>query len=401
MGIFSRRRARPRDEPAVRADLTPAFARSCDWQACRSEAVCAAAARVARALAAAPLHLYRNEALQHSDPLERLVRYSPGPGWNAYSFVFDLEFTRGTIGRAYALILRDHLQQPTALQYVDPARVTRLRARETGDIWNQVVLDDGKMGYVHDSDMLYLPFLTSTGMVTPAGVLAGSLDYDSQIKEFSLGALNGVHDVILISVPGNPGETKRREIINGILDGYKASGKAALVLDSGVTATRLASSPVDPKVLDVDKVTKSRVAGVYGMSSHLLGDGESSRTSSEEENQSFLSLTMVPVMGLWEAELDRKLLYWEKCADGFHFAFDAEALSRANTAVMAEKHFKGVRGGWIKPNEARKHDKLPPDPDGDRLMISRDLVPLDIPVNHPELLLQGGRQKTNGEGQDS
>jgi phage portal protein BeeE len=87
--------------------------------------------------------------------------------------------------------------------------------------------------------------------------------------------------------------------------------------------------------------------------------------------------------------------------DGMAFRFDATDLTRANTAAMAEKHFKAVRGGWMRPNEVRMRDGLPPDVNGDELMMSRDLLPLWLLVNKPEMLLSSQRGKTNGEGENS
>lgn len=398
--IFNRRRTRVRDEPGTKEPLYGLNARAADFSANRSEAVCAAAGRMAKTLASAPLHIYKEDQVQPAHELERLLSYSPAPGYNAHTFVRDMEFARCTVGRACAMIGRDSLMQPVELDYIDPVRVTTLRARETGDIWHRVILEDGKNGYIHDSDMLCLSYFSTTGALTPASVLRGSLEYDAQIKEFSLATLNGVHDVILINVPGNISGPRRKDLIADILEGYNASGKSALVLDSGVTATKLQSSPVNAQVLDVEKVTKSRVAGIYGMSPHLLGDGESNRASSEEEMQAFLTLTILPAMVEWEAECNKKLLTWNMVKEGYRIGFDSDALSRANTGTLAEKHFKAVRGGWMRPNEVRKREHLSPDAYGDKLMISRDLLPLEINVEHPELLLGGGRQKTNGEGED-
>lgn len=403
MGIFNRRR-QPRDKPARSPGESwqAQPGRSADWRANTSEAICAAAARLARTLSSAPLHLYKEQEVQRTDPLERLVRYAPAPGWNACTFVRDMEFARNSVGRCYALIRRDTLMQPLSLWYVDPARVTTLWEKETDELWHRLPLGDGQYGYVHDSDMFWLSFLSTSGGITPTSVLRGTLEYDAQVKEFSLKQLDGVHDVILINVPGNNLSGDRRTaLIQDILSSYKASGKSALVLDSGITATRLASSPVDPHVLDVEKVTKSRVSGVYGMNSHLLGDGESSKSSSEEDWREYMTMTVTPAMTEWEAEMDRKLLTWKKITEGYHFAFDSDALGRANTAAMAEKHFKAVRGAWMKPNEVRKREGLPPDPNGGDLMISRDLLPLSLIVNHPEMLLQSARGKTNGAGEDA
>ena len=403
MGIFNRRRARPRDKPGAAPEGGLMFRgfRASDWYANRSEAICAAAARLSNTLASTPMHLYKKEQIQRDHSLEQLVRYSPAPGWNAFVFVRDMEFTRNTVGRAYAWILRDDLRKPLQMLYLDAGRVQTMRAQETGELWHMVALEDGRSGYIHDSDMIALSWLSTDGGVTPRSVLGGSLDYDAQIKEFSLKNLNGVHDVILLQTPGNLNGPKKDKLIEEILANYQASGKKALVLDSGVEAKLLSSSPVDPRVLDVEKVTKSRVAGVYGMQPHLLGDGENTSRNSEEEMQSFLTMSVVPAMAQWEAEYNKKLLSADMWKDGMAFRFDATDLTRANTAAMAEKHFKAVRGGWMRPNEVRMRDGLPPDVNGDELMMSRDLLPLWLLVNKPEMLLSSQRGKTNGEGENS
>ena len=179
MGIFNRRRASARAEPgrapAERLSFGPM--RMADWRANTSEAICAAAARTANTLASAPLHLYKNEEVQRTHPLERLVRYSPAPGWNAFAFVRDMEFSRSSVGRCYSWVLRDSLRQPIQLQYLDAGRVQTLRALETGDLWHRVTLEDGRDGYIHDSDMLALSWLSTSGAITPTSVLRGTLAY--------------------------------------------------------------------------------------------------------------------------------------------------------------------------------------------------------------------------------
>ena len=57
--------------------------------------------------------------------------------------------------------------------------------------------------------------------------------------------------------------------------------------------------------------------------------------------------------------------------------------------AMANKYQMAIRGGWMKMNEVREREGLPPDPNGDELMCARDIIPLRIMVEHPELLLTG------------
>ena len=403
MGIFNRRRAKPRDKPqeTVDARLDMMNMRAADWCANRSESICAAAARMANTLASAPIHLYRAEAVQKQHSLERLLNYSPAPGWNGFSFRRDMEFARSSVGRTYAWILRDEMRMATEIRYLDAGRVTTLRDTETEELWHRVTLPNGTNGYIHDSDMMYLTWLSNAGGITPRSVLGGTLEYDAQIKSFSLKNLDGVHDVILLKVPGNVSGDRRQTLVEDILKSYNASGKRALVLDSGMEASRLSGSAVDPKMLDAEKVAKTRVAGVYGMQPHLLGDGESAQRNSEEEMQHFLTISILPAAAQWEAECNKKLLSSGLWQDGYAFRFDFSALTRANTASLAEKYFKAVRGAWMKPNEVRALEGLPSDPSGDHLLSSRDLLALDVIINNPELLLSGKRGKTNGEGENS
>ena len=123
MGIFNRRRAKPRDKPqeTVDARLDMMNVRASDWCANRSESICAAAARMANTLACAPMHLYQREAVQQKHQLERLINFSPAPGWNAFTFKRDMEFTRSSVGRAYSWILRDDLRMPTEIQPLSTA----------------------------------------------------------------------------------------------------------------------------------------------------------------------------------------------------------------------------------------------------------------------------------------
>ena len=68
--------------------------------------------------------------------------------------------------------------------------------------------------------------------------------------------------------------------------------------------------------------------------------------------------------------------------------------------TTAERNQLAIRGGWRKPNEVRAELGLPPDPVGDLLMSSRDLIPLRIAVEHPELLLGGQAAGGDSEGKE-
>ena len=148
----------------------------------------------------------------------------------------------------------------------------------------------------------------------------------------------------------------------------------------------------------MERITRNRVATVYNIPPHMLGDySDTSFSTAEQQMQEFLQLTIMPIVAQWEQELNRKLLTPAEYVQGCRFRFDIEALARADTATMAEKHQKAIRGGWMRINEVRQREGLPPDEMGNELMASRDLLPLRIAVQTPEMLLN---YKTGGNAQE-
>jgi len=98
----------------------------------------------------------------------------------------------------------------------------------------------------------------------------------------------------------------------------------------------------------------------------------------------FLTLTMLPIVTAYEQEYTRKLVPQRERMKGYRLRMNMTNILRADAATMADVHQKGIRGGWIKPNEARADDGLAPDKHGDKLLASRDLVPLEYLITHPD-----------------
>lgn len=409
MALFSRRRKQPnsRDRPADGVRVTPLAL----WNALvnakarkdlkGSEAIYSAVSRIANTLACMPIHLYKDFDVAKEDCRERLLSYAPNPDLTPYQLVMAAEACRDTQGEAYILAVPDDRSQDIErLDVLDPARVQVLRNKETRELWYKIQMDNGESVTVHSSYVIALHHMSTDGVtgISPIEVLGGTLKYDRQIQDVSLEQLSGVGDSIILTYPSNFGREQQMEHIRRFKEVYNASGRHVIVLDGGVTADTIKNSLVDPKVLDVDNITKRKVAAVYNMPPRMLGDASSTGYStSEQDIGEFLKLTMLPIVRQWEEVLKRKLLTYEEVKQGYAFRFDMDALKRGDTAAMAEKHSKAIRSAKMTPNEARKEDGLPPTANGDELMIARDMIPLRIAVEHPELLLAGRLDDGGGE----
>ena len=389
MGIFAkwsarrkeRRQAKARDEPAVRpVDATGVWRTQADRLMTNSEAIYAAVSRIANTIASLPIHLYRDREIQVDHDLERLIAYTPNPSMTAFTFRQTMEANRNNEGNAYALMVPDLDGRTVRLDVLDPTRVQPMRERETREMWYRVSFDDGVQAMIHHSSMIVLKHMSANGEkgIRPVDVLRGTLNYDADIKHFSVKQLEGVSSAVILNVPGTGlSEEKKKKLIRQFLATYAESGGKVIVLEGGITATTMQQPAVDANVLNVERVTRNRVATVYNIPPHMLGDySDTSYATAEQSMLEYLQMTINPIIEQWEEELNTKLLTWEMIRQGYRFRFDLVNLWRTDTQTMANRNQMAIRSGWLKPNEVRRQDHLPDDPAGDTLLISRDLVPL-------------------------
>ena len=407
MGLFSRFRNenKARDKPRVRVfdrgKVTSITRPRADVTLQGHEAIYAAVTRIANTVASIPVHVYKGRERQDTHPLEKLLNLSPNPSMSAYIFKQTMEAFRNTEGMACALIIRDGLGEITRLDVLDPTRVRPLIERDSREIWYDITLE-GKTYPIPGYMVLALKHMSANGIsgIRPLDVLRGSLDYDAEVKEISLNQLDGINHGVMLEVPGQAlDETRKAQIVADFLDAYESSGQRVLVLEGGIKATTFNQSPVDAQLMDVERITRNRVATVYNLPPHMLGDySDTSFSTAEQQMQEFLQLTIIPIVQQWEDELNRKLLSDADYKVGYRFRFDTDSLIRADMVAMANKYQMAIRGGWMRMNEVREREGLPPDPNGDELMCARDIIPLRIMVEHPELLLTGSIAQSDEGG---
>ena len=385
----------PRDRPAVReaADLRMINRPRADRTIEGNEAIYAAVSRIANTIAMMPMHIYKGFEPQPDHPLERLLSLEPSPGYTAFGFRQTMEVLRNTEGNAYALKIPDGLGQVVRLDILNPTRVYPLRDSRDGTVWYRITLDEGRQELIPGFMVINLRHMSANGEkgIRPIDVLRRSLDYDTQVKELALDQLDGVNHGIMLTVPNSGlGQEEKDELVDRFLETYEKSNRSVVVLEGGLTANTFSSPTVDSQVLDVERITRNRVATVYNLPPHMLGDySDTSFSTAEQQMMEFLQLTVLPIAEQWEEEFDRKLLTPQDYADGYRIRFDLSRLTRADVATTANMHQMAIRGGWLRPNEVRAQEGLPPDENGGELMSSRDLIPLRISVQTPEMLLGG------------
>jgi len=370
----------------IRTSLMPRFFRG-DYTLQNSELIFSATSRISNALSAMPMGLYQDSKPKRGD-LTDLVGFEPNPNMTASQFFKTIEACRCTSGNGYALKVEVPGRTLPYLYPLDPARVEPIMEADSKELWYRLIPEKGAAYYIHNYYILHVPFMSANGYVgiNPVSVLLNTLKYQSSIEEFSQKQLDkGINAQVVLEAPANLSEMQKKDMIKSFLETYKETGGNILLLESGVTAKSINLSPVDTKLFEVEKISRSRVANVYNIPPHLLGDfSDTSFASQEQQMLEFLTLTMLPIVTAYEQEYTRKLVPQRERMKGYRLRMNMTNILRADAATMADVHQKGIRGGWIKPNEARADDGLAPDKHGDKLLASRDLVPLEYLITHPD-----------------
>lgn len=367
-----------------------------DYTLRNSELLFSAVSRISNSLSAMPVQLYKGATPVNND-LNDLVAFAPNPNMTACSFFKTMEACRCTSGNCYGLKILNAKGALERIDVLDPARVSPIMEEDHGELWYRISPEKGSDFYIHNYYMIHVPFISTNGFsgVNPVSVLQNTMDYSMNIQSFSVKQLDhGVNAAVVLEAPANLGDTQKAAMIESFMQTYLETSGNVLMLESGVKAVPMNLSPVDSKLFEVEKITRSKVAMVYNIPPHLLGDySDTSFSSQEQQMLEFLMLTMLPIVTAYEAELNRKLLTKAQRKRGYHFKFDMDAILRADAATQAEVDYKAVRSAWKTPDEIRTTRHMPPLPNGigSKALVSQDLATLDYTVNQKPSVLAGNK----------
>lgn len=369
-----------------------------DYTLRNSEIIFAAVSRISNSISAMPVQLYRVSKPVRND-LNELVSSRPNNLMTSCTFFKTMEACRCTSGDCYALKIFEPGATLPRLDVLDPAKVRPVIEKTTRELWWRITPDEGKEMYVHDFYMLHVPFISTNGIggISPVSVLFDTLKYSENIQKFNSKQLEqGVNSAIVLEAPANLGSAQKKEMVEDFMKTYRETSGNILLLESGVKANNLNLSPVDSKLFEVEKITRSKVAMVYNLPPHLLGDySESAYTSQEQVMLEFLSMTMLPIVTAYEQELNLKLLTAQQRKQGYCFKFNMDSILRADAATQAEVDYKGIRSGWEIVDEIRARRGKPPLPGGigKYALVSQDLATLEYTVKEKPGVLASGKTK--------
>ena len=339
-----------------------------------NETIFSAVSMLSNAIASAPLSVNQDyvKLKPKEHELARLLEYGPNPRMSTFNFIKTMEVNRLTEGAAYAIKEYGYGGKIIAIWVLNGDYVEPIIERDSNELYYHI-RDDGEPRYVHNSHIIAVDYLTTDGYtpISPLDVLRNTIDYDREIKEFSLNQMqNGLKANIVVKLQGKL-DQDGLDTYNNMLSKFQKNG--ILYVDSGKDFQELKNTSfIDPNVSAVEQITVERVERVYNMPGKLTGK------ATNVEDLLYLKDTILPTARMYEQEFTRKCLSEVDRGEGVKVKLSLNGFARADMKTRGDFYFKGIRSSWFSADDIRALEDMPPIPGGDTYYVSKDLIPIDM-----------------------
>ena len=357
---------------------------------------------LAESIAGLPLHVYqcgkngsREKVVEH--PLYFLLHDEPNPEMTSFVFRETLMTHLLLWENAYAQIIRDGRGQVIALYPLMPDRM-RVDRDENGQIYYRYQLgaDEShldKAGTVDLSpkDVLHIPALGFDGLVgySPIAMARNSIGMAIACEDFGASFFrNGVAPSGVLEHPGvlkNP--EKLRAAWEAQYGGSRNSGRVA-VLKEGMKFNPIAIPPEQAQFLETRKFQVDKIARIFHVPPHMIGDLERSTFSNiEQQSLEFVKYTLNPWVCRWEQALTKPLLSPKEKRE-YSIRFNVDGLLRGDYQSRMNGYAVGRQNGWMSANDIRElenMDKISEEQGGDLYLVNGNMIKMtDAATNSRE-----------------
>lgn len=365
-----------------------------------NETIFSAISMLSGAIASAPITLRRDgrkvDASEHG--VAWMLEYGFNPCMTPFQFIRCMEALRDSTGAGYAIKEFDAYGNVIALWPMKTCNVTPRIERDSRELYYRV-RDDvaNEEAYLHNSMVVAVGHISADGItpINPIEVLRSSLEYDREVKEFSIDQMqNGLRSNVVITFKDSNLSGEQMKEFDEILRSFKRSG--FLYIDSSKTVSELKGTGViDPKVFEVENITIARVARVFNIPLEKLLPGKTTYSSAEQSDLNYLRDTILPMARMYEQEFSSKLLTDQDRAQGMQIKFSLNGFARADMKTRGDFYMKGIRTGWFCLDDVRGLEDMPPLPGkyGQEFYISKDLVPVRLLLESHEVTPTGNQSR--------
>ena len=348
-------------------------------------AVFASVSRISNQLGRLPIKLYKTVSddkreIDKKHSLYLLLHNAPNSWQTAFEFKQLMTVWLLLYGNAYAEIVTDVDGRITDLIPVEPWRVTP-RLQKLSGAWvmsYQVQEENGPDRVLLKNEMFHLKGL---GLTAEKGVevwrtARQAIGLAQTLEAFvSWFFHNRARPDFVFKHPARLGDPAWQRLTNFLMkqmQGVRNTNKA-LVLEEGLDVKEVGVTNDKSQMLDSRKYQTREVARILGIQPHLIGDlDNASFNNMEQQGREFLTMTIDPILTLWEQAIWRDLLNSNE-KRRYYAEFDRSSLVQADVKTMNESFQIGINNGWLSINDVRRMLNMAPVEGGDKHYVQMQM----------------------------
>lgn len=321
--------------------------------------------------------------------LSYLLKYQPNDYQNAQQFWSTIEYHRNEYGNGIARIHRNKQNgYPTSLEIIHPGYFKSYEFINGILVYSIMNYETQQEQQILASDILHFRGLSENGIIGLSPLVA--IERQTNINERATATLDNFHknnavspNAIETEIPGTLTASGKSVLTSSKKDfieqnvGPANAGKF-IHLPVGSKIKSMAMQFADAQLIETLRFTREDISAAYGI---LLGmvDGSFEKLDVNQLTTLFKNNTMGPIVSIYMAELNSKLLTRGELENGISVMFDVFQLIAMDYTSLVSGIKDQVVNGLMTPNEGAKKLRNKPIPgvNGDKHYMQAQYIPLE------------------------
>lgn len=360
---------------------------------------------ISEAVAKLPLKLYRetSSGIQKATdlPLYNILKLRPNRNMTSTVFWAVVQILKHHNGNCFVYPFYSSPSAPPELFILDNNHMSiysdnaRILSPQSQVWYLYSEPTTGKFYKIPQSDILHFKTCMSFDGITGLSVreiLGATLDGAKNSQNFVNSMYeNGLTGKVAVEYTQDLDEKHKNQLtktFEAAIDAKKAVN--FIPVPYGVKLNPLNIKLTDAQFIEIKKYTALQIAGAFGIKPNQLNNYEkSSYANSEQQQQAFLTDTMLVELKGLEEELTTKLLTPEQITEGYFFKFNADVVLRATFTERMNGYAQARQNGWLSANDIRLNEDMPVIPEsegGNAYLVNGNMIPI-------KTAMQGGENE--------
>nr|WP_202926100.1 phage portal protein [Photorhabdus laumondii] len=277
-------------------------------------------------------------------------------------------------GNGYTWVKRNRRGEVTAIDACMPWETTLLN---TGGRYTYGVYNEEGNFAVSPHDMIHIRALGNNQKMGLSPILqhAETIGMGMSGQQYTSNFFGGnARPAGIVSVKGE----LKKDSWERLKDVWRKAAQAlrnqenkTLLLPADLDYKALTVSPVDAQLIDLMKLNRSQIAGIFNVPAHMINDLEKATFSNiTQQAIQFVRYTIMPWVTNWEQELNRRLFTFVERKAGYYVRFNLAGLLRGTPQERAQFYHFAITDGWMSRNEVRALEDMNPVAGLDEMLVS-------------------------------